>query len=144
MVDPARMVWSLATVRRYLRQQMRAAAARPGAGRQAGVGSSQVAVVDAGIAPARQLHDLIAHAIGQAARAGAATVGVDQPRRPVALEPNCEPPHLALAQLQQRRRLSDGDLADQQLRHDPGPSLFLAAHGDRLLHRWRLTNSLSS
>jgi hypothetical protein len=104
----------------------------------------QVAVVDAGIAAAGQDQDLLAQWVGQAPWAGPTTVGVDQPRRPVALEPNFEPPDLALAELQQRRRLSDGDLADQQLRQDPGPSLLDAAHGDRLLHVGRLTNSLSS
>lgn len=47
----------------------------------------RVAVVDAGIAAAGQLQDLIAQDVGQATRAGAAAIGVDQPRRPVALEP---------------------------------------------------------
>src|SRR5690606_16812622 len=73
----------------------------------------QVAVVDAGIAAAGQGQDPLAIRVGQAARTGPSTVGVDQPSRPVALEPNLEPPDLALAELQQRRRLSDGDLADQ-------------------------------
>ncbi len=77
----------------------------------------QVAVIDAGIAAARQLHDLVAPSVRQAARTGPAAVGVNQGRRSVALEPNFESPHVALAQLHQRRRLGDGqtDKLSEQL-----------------------------
>ncbi len=92
-----------------------------------------------------QLHDPSAARASERRRglARPPPIGLGQARHAVTIEPNFEPPHLSLAQLHQRRRLSDVQLADQ-LGQDPGSSLLLAAYGDRLLHRWRLTNSQRS
>ena len=63
---------------------------------------AEMVVVEAGIGAARQLHDALAHASGQATVAGPAAAGVSQSRLPVFAHTLFQAFNLAHAQTQER------------------------------------------